>query len=107
MYAVLDSNTFHVVITTLSAIMTVIGYSLLIAGSVCNSTGRWISDKNDCMNVYISGILITFITSVIWLFAVLIYLFDRCDAPVVENPIVRPVRKIKKKKSPLQSIVVE
>ena len=107
MYAVLDSNTFHVVVTTLSAIMTVIGYSLLIAGAVCNSSGRWISDKNDCINVYISGIIIAFIMSIIWIFNLLIYLFDRCDAPVVENPIVRPVRKIKKKKSPLQSIVVE
>ena len=107
MYAVLDSNTCHIVVITLTIIITVIGYALLIAGAVCNSTGGWISDKYQCMNVYISGIFITFTTSVIWLFAVLIYLFDRCDAPVVENPIVRPVRKIKKKMSPLQSIVVE
>ena len=108
MYAILDSNTFHIVVTTLSVIITVIGYALLIAGAVCNSTGRWISDKNDCINVYISGIFITFTTSVIWLFTLLFYLIDRCDAPVVENVNpVRTVRKIKKKKSPLQGIIVQ
>lgn len=107
MYAILDSNTFHIVVTTLSVIITVIGYALLIAGGVCNSTGGWISDKYQCMNVYISGIFITFTTSVIWLFTLLFYLIDRCDAPVVENPIVRPVRKVKKKKNPLQGIVVQ
>lgn len=104
MYAILDSNACHIVVTTLGVIITVVGYSLLIAGAVCNSSGGWISDKNHCLNVYISGILITFITSVIWLFALLIYLLDRCDAPVVENPIVRPVRKIKEKKNPLQTV---
>ena len=106
MYAVLDSNTCHIVVITLTIIITVIWYALLIAGAVCNSTGGWISDKYQCMNVYISGIFITFTTSVIWLFAILIYFIDRCDAPIVhhENPIVRPVRKIKKKNSPLQTV---
>jgi len=84
-----------------------IGYSLLITGAVCNSTGQWISDKGDCLNIYITGLLMAFIMSVVWLFVLLAYLLDRCDVPEVqyENPVVQPICKIKKKKSPLQIIV--
>ena len=109
MYAVLESKTCYTIGTTLTVILTVVGYSLLISGGICTSTGQWITNKTDCQNVYITGILMACIMSVAWLFALLAYLVDRCDAPVVhqENPIVRPLRKIKKKKSPLQAVVVQ
>jgi hypothetical protein len=104
MYAILESKPLGI---TLTIILTLIGYSLLISGGICTSTGQLITNKTDCLNVYITGIFMAFIMSVAWLFALLAYLIDRCDPPVVHENPVRSVRKIKKKKSPLQSVVVQ
>ena len=107
--------------TIVTIALTVSGLGLLTTGLICTNTGKWVSDKGDCLNIYISGILMTFIISIIWLFGVLFWLLERCDKPAtalaVPNPVIMvqirrskdskdsPKLSAKKKNSPLQVLV--
>ena len=122
------SERFYNTIGTIVTIaLTVSGLGLLTTGLICTNTGKWVSDKGDCLNIYISGILMTFIIGIVWLFLGLFWLAEHCDkpatAPAVSNPVIMvqarrskdnkdskdskdsPKLSAKKKNSPLQVLV--
>jgi hypothetical protein len=96
------SRTFGIILS-IAFIFTSIG--LLISGYICNPS--WAINKDTCLNMYISGIFMTFILGVIMVFNLLICLVERMDTvPVVQvnNPVVK---KKPVKNSPLRSVVTQ
>jgi hypothetical protein len=115
-------NTIGILI---SIALTGTGLGLLTTGLVYTNRGIWIIDKNECQNVYISGILMTFIIGTYWTFALLFCLVGLCEKPVVvTNPLNRrrssdettgrskssprlsPRLSPKKKNSPIRVLIV-
>jgi hypothetical protein len=74
--------------------LTCTSIGLVTSGDICYKTGTLISDKNTCTNVFLSGIILMFITFIVWAITIISYMLDKCDdavakVNVVTNPVTR------------------
>jgi len=73
----------------ISILFSITSIGLLVTGANCYNNKIWITDAEICQNVYISGIILTFILGVCILFGLLCLMVDVCDKPVIVNPVRR------------------
>lgn len=72
--------------------ITLTSLGLLISGHQCYYKGSVLPYNNaNCENIYISGIILTFICGVIIAFTLLFWLVDKCDERDNSRLTTRPV----------------
>ena len=76
-----------------------ISFGLLISGGLCfYGKSNWTTNARTCEDVYVSGILMSFIVGVVLFFNLLFYLVSWLDDAPVREPVSRPVVVLNKKK---------
>lgn len=77
----LDTRTIYAIEILLSIAFVSTSIALLIVGNLCFQGKGPPSNPTQCENIYISGILMSFICGCALVFGLLCYIADRCDAP--------------------------
>jgi len=66
----------------ISILFTLCSIGLLVVGANCHNNNIWITDAAVCENIYISGIVLTFISLVWILFGLMFYFVEYFDQPL-------------------------
>jgi hypothetical protein len=83
----LETRTIYAIEILLSIAFVSTSIALLIVGNLCFQGKGPPSNPTQCENIYISGILMSFICGCALAFGALCYIADRCEARIPAPPL--------------------
>lgn len=94
------TDCYQITVLVLASAFVITSVCLLIAGLVCYNTRNWIPDAIVCQNVYVAGLLMTFLVVAAVLIYMLTFLFDCLFTAAGPTGPVGPIGPVKKVKNP-------
>ena len=78
-YTIMSERFYNILGTLFTVALVSSSIGCLTTGIVCYNSGGWVSNKGDCINIYITGIIMSFISAIILLVGIILYIIEKCD----------------------------
>lgn len=77
----------HIIEIIITILLVVLSVSLFVIGYTCyhNPESQWVTNPQQCVSIYLSGIIISFITGLIIILEILYLILTYCDDPDLDN----------------------